>query len=281
MSNPIISVVIPTRNRAPYLKRTLDALLQDDYPDKEIIVCDGASTDGTTELLKGYGTSIRWISEPDKGEYDARNKGMGMATGELFRYLNDDDEPIHGAFAFAANYFQSHPEVDILFGQGDLVYTRYGVEPFLVPTPARTLDSITVKNFIQQRKPAPLSESAFFRRRVIEQVGLFSLDYIVADNEYWIRCAKAGLIMDICNKKFIRYYYSDVSAGVRGKGRKMMLGKLRIVLRHGNTYDFLYVFFTKALSLVVHNALSGILHCLGIYPTVIRTKRRSTCNSKT
>lgn len=272
MSNQTISVVIPTRNRAPYLKRTLDALLQDNYPYKEIIVVDGASTDGTLEVLESYGDLIRWISEPDKGEYDARNKGLLMATGELFRYLNDDDVPIPGAFAYAAQYFESHPDVDILFGQGDLYYARYGIEPILLRTPVCTNESITAKNFIRRSKPVPFSETAFFRRRVIERIGLFRLDYPGADGEYWLRSIKAGLRIEIVDEKFIRYYATDFHAMAR-KEKLMLLQEWQIAREYGDVFDVLYVTLAKILPGLAYIILRGPVHRLGIYPTKILAKR--------
>src|SRR5260221_187029 len=118
---PKFSVVIPTRNRQVTLKRMLDMLLQDHYPDLEIIIVDGASTDGTVELIKSYGDKIsKWISEPDSGEYFAINKGIKLASGELLKIMSDDDVLRQGVFHKVADYFSSHPEVDIVFGQTEV-----------------------------------------------------------------------------------------------------------------------------------------------------------------
>jgi glycosyltransferase involved in cell wall biosynthesis len=92
MSNLVkISVAVVTKNRAGSLKRLLDGVLREDYPNLEIVVVDGASTDGTVELLKSYGPAVRWISEPDNGEYFAWNKAVAMATGEILKPICDDD----------------------------------------------------------------------------------------------------------------------------------------------------------------------------------------------
>ncbi len=113
----LISVIIPTRNRCALLRNTLEALLRDDYPSKEIVVMDAASTDGTVEMLRSFGNQVRWVSEKDGGEYFARNKGFELTTGELIHFCGDDNVLLPGSFAFAEQFLSEHPEVDIMFGR--------------------------------------------------------------------------------------------------------------------------------------------------------------------
>ncbi len=236
----LISVIIPTRNRVTQLKRTLDLLLEDEYPDKEIIVCDGASSDGTVELLKSYGDQVRWISEPDSGEYDARNKGLRLATGGIIKYMSDDDVLLPGSLAYAVEYFSNHPDVDILFGQSVWFDARRGREPVVCDTRMRTADSIRLKNFIRQVKPLVNSETAIFRRRVVERIGRFDITLHGADYEYWARAAKAGLKLDICDRVFVHYYLSDLS-GVERRPTQMLLSVWEIARRYGDWTDQVYV----------------------------------------
>ena len=255
----IISVVIPTRNRAPLLKRVLDSLLADDYPHKEIIVCDGASTDGTVDLLKSYGDRIRWISERDKGEYDARNKGLQLVTGEIIRYLSDDDVPLPGSFAYARQYFLDHPKTDILFGQSMQFYIRVDGEKTIYDARPRTADSIKLGNFVCGYAPNINSETAFFHRRVIDRIGLFDLSFRAADYEYWARAAKAGLQMAICDQLFIHYYISELS-GVERFYLQIILERWKIASRYGTWGDKLYVvsyFIPRSLlRYILHKLLS-------------------------
>jgi glycosyltransferase involved in cell wall biosynthesis len=250
-----VSVVIPTRNRAAQLKRMLDTLLEDDYPFKEIIICDGASTDQTVELLRMYGDRIRWISEPDNGEYDARNKGLKIASGEIIKYMSDDDILLPGVFAYGANYFLEHPDVDILFGQSIWFDQRNGCVPFICDTRPRTKDSITMRNFIRQNYPVANSETVFFRRRVMDQIGLFDMSLHGADYEYWARAAKAGLKLEICSHVIVHYYLSDMS-GVICKLPQLLHEKKELARRYGNLSDILYVSlflipYRKALTALV------------------------------
>lgn len=90
-----ISIITAAYNSASTLKDTMESVLRQTYSDFEHIIVDGASTDGTKELLQNaesrYGGRLKWISEPDKGIYDAMNKGIAMATGEVVGILNSDD----------------------------------------------------------------------------------------------------------------------------------------------------------------------------------------------
>jgi glycosyltransferase involved in cell wall biosynthesis len=264
----LISIIIPTRNRAPHLKRALDALLEDEYPYKEIIVCDGASTDDTVNLLKSYEEHVRWVSERDSGEYDARNKGLRMATGDVIKYMSDDDLLLSGTLAYGADYFRSHPDVDILFGQSVWFDARSGHSPVVCDTRVRTEESIRVRNFIRQSKPLVPSETAFFRRRVVERLGFFNPKYIGADYEYWVRAAKAGCRLAISERVFVHYNISDGS-GVERKRVRLLFSLLRLAREHGTPWDILYLgLLAIPFRLCVRGAYH-ILHPLGIFPELL------------
>jgi len=96
-----ISIVTPSFNRRLYLERCIDSVLEQDYPNFEHIVIDGASHDGTVDLLRQY-KHVKWVSEPDKGQSQAINKGFVMATGDILAWLNSDDEYLPGAFSTVA-----------------------------------------------------------------------------------------------------------------------------------------------------------------------------------
>lgn len=116
---PKISVVTPSFNGIHTIRETIESVRQQDYANWEHIVVDGGSKDGTVELLKQY-PHLRWISEKDEGHYDAMNKGIQMATGEVVNILNADDCFRPGALSAVAKAFADHPDWDGLFG--DIVY---------------------------------------------------------------------------------------------------------------------------------------------------------------
>lgn len=96
-----ISIITPSFNSGDTLERAIQSVLMQDYPDFEHIIVDGASTDNTRGILKNY-PHLRWISEPDKGQVDAMNKGFELSSGEVIGYLNADDYYHEGAFEEAA-----------------------------------------------------------------------------------------------------------------------------------------------------------------------------------
>lgn len=107
MNKPLFSIITPTFNRRDFLEINIKSLLNQSYQNFEHIVIDGGSTDGTVELLKKYESqyNMRWISEPDNGIYDAVNKGIKMAKGEIIAYLNSDDFYFPWTLEVVANFF--------------------------------------------------------------------------------------------------------------------------------------------------------------------------------
>ncbi len=113
---PLVSVVIPSKNRARFLKETIESILSQDYPNIECIVVDGGSSDDTVDILKSYGKKIRWYQEADRGAFDAINKGWRLSQGQILAWLNADDSWEKGAVSLVVEYFNSHPGVDVVYG---------------------------------------------------------------------------------------------------------------------------------------------------------------------
>jgi glycosyltransferase involved in cell wall biosynthesis len=182
---PLVSIVTPTLQRADYLERTLRSVRAQTYPNVEHIVIDGGSTDGTLELLERYaGTyNLRWISEPDRGMYDAINKGLRMANGEILAYLNSDDLYFPWTVDVVVELLDDHPEADLVYG--DFVRVDE-VHRTVVPVFVAPFRTAPTAAFGTLGQPAVL-----MRRHVFDTLGGFDdrLAY-VADLEFWLRAAE-------------------------------------------------------------------------------------------
>jgi len=162
---PTVSIVTPALNHAKYLGESIESVLNQDWPDIELIVMDGGSTDGTVDLLKSYGDRITWFSEPDGGQSEAINSGIARSRGSIVTWLNADDLLAPGAMRTAAEYLIDHPEAGMVYGLADFINAQgrfirrcEHIEPF-------DLDRlIHCGDYIVQ--PA-----AFFRREAFESVG--------------------------------------------------------------------------------------------------------------
>jgi glycosyltransferase involved in cell wall biosynthesis len=111
-----ISVVMPSFNHAAFIGDALNSILAQDYDDVECIVVDGGSTDGTLDVLRGYGDKVRWLSEPDDGIYDAVNKGWRTASGDWLGWLNCDDRYAPRALTRLMTAASSAPDCRFVYG---------------------------------------------------------------------------------------------------------------------------------------------------------------------
>jgi glycosyltransferase involved in cell wall biosynthesis len=163
-SPPTISIVTPSFNQGHVIEETIRSVLDQRYPAIEYIVQDGGSTDGTIAVLERYGARLtHWESAPDGGQSAAINLGMRRTTGESMAYLNSDDILLPGSLAYVADYFQAHPDVDVVYGHRVLIDER-GMDVGRWVLPPHDDHTIMFADFIPQ-------ETMFWRRRAWEAVG--------------------------------------------------------------------------------------------------------------
>jgi glycosyltransferase involved in cell wall biosynthesis len=179
-----LSFVIPTRNHARFIRKCIDSCLEQGIADAEVLVVDGLSTDGTQEILASYGESIRWISEKDRGQSDALNKGIRQTSGEIVAWINSDDYYPHpGVLCEVLARFDADPLLEVVYGDGVVVDTEYNTIRALPAPPTMTARSILLFAGAVVSQP-----SLFFRRELFLAVGgvdeslHFTMDY-----DLWIR----------------------------------------------------------------------------------------------
>ncbi|HQO20971.1 MAG TPA: glycosyltransferase family 2 protein [Acidobacteriota bacterium] len=179
---PLVSIVTPSFNSMPYIRETIESVRNQDYGRIQHIIFDGGSTDGTTELLARY-TGLVWVSEKDRGQSDALNKGFRRAEGEIIGWLNSDDTYNPGAVSFAVGYFGSHPEADIICT--DIMIMDEESRPVrLAKSSPFVLEDLLECNRIKQ-------PTVFMRRKVIDELsGVDEKLHFAMDRELWLR---AGL----------------------------------------------------------------------------------------
>lgn len=196
-ARPRISIITPSYQQAPFLERTLESVLGQKYPELEYLVLDGGSTDGSREILEKHADRLTWWrSERDNGQAAAVAEGLARTTGDIMAWINSDDVYLPGALDFVAHYFQTHPEVDVVYGHRILIDSAdWEVGRWVLPPhDPRVLRWV---DYVPQ-------ESMFWRRGIYEKAGGLdpSLGFAM-DWDLLLRFQKAGA-------RIVRlpYYYS-------------------------------------------------------------------------
>src|SRR4030095_14607820 len=202
-----ITVITPVFNGQDTIKSCIESVLAQSYADKEYVIVDGGSTDKTVDILKTYNDkSLKWVSEKDKGLYDAFNKGIMMATGDVVCFLCADDMYEHNNVLLKiADTFRMHPETGIVYG--DIIY----VDKDDLSKIKRYWKSSPFKPGLFKKGWLPPNTALFIKRSAFLTHGLFSLDYKMAgDYEMQYRFFEKLRIPAI--------YISDIMVRMRSGG---------------------------------------------------------------
>jgi glycosyltransferase involved in cell wall biosynthesis len=170
VSDPLVTIVTPSFNQGHFIKATIESVLSQDYPRIEYIIMDGDSTDSTAEAVRPYLDRLTFISEKDRGQTHAINKGLLMAKGDVVAYLNSDDTLLPGAVTKAVAALGAHPDVGAIYGDGfQIDYDGNVKQKFPFTEPFNLWKLTFVLDYI-------LQQSVFFRRACLEEIGWFDED---------------------------------------------------------------------------------------------------------
>jgi glycosyltransferase involved in cell wall biosynthesis len=179
----MLTIIVPSYNQNRFLPATLDSILSQSYRPLEVLVIDGASTDGTVDTLQRYAArhpELRWLSEPDAGPAEAVNKGLALATGTVTGIQSADDLYCRGALAAVMDAFERHPECGFLIGDFEGI-DESGAVRFTEASPAFSWQAYFARSFqIAQ-------SSIFFRTELGRSVGGWNPAYYGADLDFWMR----------------------------------------------------------------------------------------------
>lgn len=211
---PWISIITPSYRCAPYIRHCIQSVLAQHPVAFEHIVLDNCSPDGTVEILKQY-PHLRWISEPDRGEADALNKGLGMARGAVIGWLNADDYYLPGIFEALRREFDPSRGRHIIYGRH-----RFVDEDGRLLEVAELPGEITLEHLVRFWRVRLRQPSLFYSREAVADIGRFRTDlHFSIDYEYWLRLVRR-----------YRFHYVDhffSHARIRGNSKSFAPARLQ------------------------------------------------------
>jgi len=218
MSKPLISIITIVYNNCEGIERTLKSVLDQTYPSIEYIVIDGGSTDGTREIIQQYQSGITvFVSEPDNGIYDAMNKGLKLATGELIGIINSGDHFENYTVKRVVNAYFDKPAYDVYHGM-IRVFSANGQFQYVIGNDHSFLTTGMIEH-----------PSCFVKRTIYERYGYFSLEY-KSSSDY-------DFMLMLLKKKaefyFIECILANFYAGGMSSKPTAILESLRIRHKYG------------------------------------------------
>ncbi|MET0463960.1 MAG: glycosyltransferase family 2 protein [Chitinophagaceae bacterium] len=213
---PKITIITPSFNQGQYIEDTILSIIEQNYPNLEYIIIDGGSTDETVSVIEKYSDRISyWVSEKDKGQSDAINKGFRMATGDIINWINSDDQLMPGSLHAIAAYFNKHKDVILVHGR--IAYFGEGISSFTSKNlPAGDLEKRYVAHICM---PQPAS---FYRRQLLNEQGLLDETlHFSMDTDLFVRAGLHYKILQV-EDVFARFRLHAASKSVSGFSKKFL-----------------------------------------------------------
>jgi len=234
---PIISVVIPSFNKAKFIGKTLDSIIKQEYPYLEVIIMDGGSTDGTLKIIEKYAGKypdlIKYQSKKDNGQRDAINNGFRKAKGKILTYINADDVYALGAFAEIEKLYRLNIDALWFAGRG-MVIDGKGERIAVWPTRYKNLllainyyPLMLIVNYLMQ-------PSVFITRTAWKRFGPFAgTKKFVTEYDLWLKIAEVK--MPIVTNKYLSGFRIEPSTITKKFSRLLLLEDEKIVKKHTNS----------------------------------------------
>ncbi|HBB97281.1 MAG TPA: glycosyltransferase [Blastocatellia bacterium] len=211
---PRITIVTPSFNQGQFIEETIRSVLDQNYPNLEYIVVDGGSTDQTIEVIRKYERQISyWVSEKDRGQVHAINKGLARATGEIFGFLNSDDLYVPGTFAAVGEYFEKRPETGWVCGDTTM---------FEEGRPDELIETVVPKSAAHCLSWAyTAAQPGHFWRRELLADGFDEAWPYDFDHDLYVRLLLAGHKCKYIPRPFARYRLHEASKTVAENHRQI------------------------------------------------------------
>jgi len=251
---PKISVVTPNYNQGDFLEQTILSVLNQEYPNLEYIIIDGGSTDSSSDIIAKYSKKLHyWVSEPDKGMYDAINKGFSRSSGTIMCWINSDDVLWEGSLNYIAKKFTANKKMHWLQGLPSVINEKEELilqrEHVFSPWFFYLSEHRKHFSFIQQ-------ESTFWTRELWNKAGgTLNLEYkMAADFDLWMRFFRHQILY--CSKKQLAAF--RVREGQKSSDKKGYLKEVEQALksnfnklpRYKKIHFFLFKFYSKIANIL-------------------------------
>jgi glycosyltransferase involved in cell wall biosynthesis len=257
-----ISVITPSFNQGDFIERTILSVISQKIGSQiEMLVIDGGSNDQTLEILRKFDSRIRWVSERDKGQSDAINKGIRMATGDIIGWLNSDDTYCPETLEKVVDYFSLHPECMWLYGKCRIIdeedrEIRKKITWYKNLFTGRfSFEKLLIEN--------PISQPAvFFRRKVFDEVGLLDPSvHFAMDYDLWLRLSKKY------SPGYIPEYLSNFRVQISSKSvnnfRRQFRQEYEVHKRHDSRKLYLFLHWLNIRKIIVAYSLMQVFRGKG------------------
>ena len=215
-ASPPVAIITPSYNTGDHVRAAVESVLAQDYPKIDYLVMDGGSSDDTVDVLRSFGPRLRWVSERDRGQSDAINRGFARTRGDVLGWLNSDDTYAPGAVRAAAEFLARHDDVAMVYGDADFIDAVGNVIG-----PAMHVEPRFDRRRLLHYSDFIVQPAAFFRRGAFDAVGGLdpSLNWAM-DYDLWLKFAAKNFKVVYLPRVLANYrWLGDSKSAAGGWGR--------------------------------------------------------------